>query len=142
MAIDLGFRVTPAGLFIIDKLSAQEHFTSSIQIQLVVRVAFDRTGIALLEDTDDAVRQPSNGIELVEDEWARHPHHAAEDLNPDAARDVVNCGVEAARRIVVREMRAALKRARERGKEVRACAVWIRTEMAHPQAMICNHIAR
>ena len=37
-------------------------------------------------------------IELVEEEWARQPYHAAEDLNPDAARDVVKRGIEAARR--------------------------------------------
>jgi len=51
-------------------------------------------------------------IELVEDEWAKQPYHAAEDLKPGAARDVVKRGVEAARRIAVREMRAAVKRER------------------------------
>src|SRR5262245_15961176 len=64
-------------------------------------------------------------IELVEDEWARQPYHAAEDLKPDAARDVVKRGVDAARRIAVREMRAAVKRERERGNEVTACAVLV-----------------
>src|SRR5215510_4043086 len=64
-------------------------------------------------------------IELVEDEWARQPYHAAEDLKPDAARDVVKRGVEAARRIAVREMRAAVKRERERENEVAACAVLV-----------------
>jgi hypothetical protein len=64
-------------------------------------------------------------VELVEDEWARQPYHAAEDLKPSAARDVVKRGVEAARRIAVREMRAAVKRERERGNEVRACAVLV-----------------
>ena len=29
-------------------------------------------------------------IELVEDEWAKQPYHAAEDLKPDAARDVLS----------------------------------------------------
>src|SRR6266545_7717346 len=64
-------------------------------------------------------------IELVEDEWAKQPYHAAEDLKPDAARDLVKRGVEAARRIAVREVRAAVKRERERGNEVTACAVLV-----------------
>ena len=68
-------------------------------------------------------------IELVEDEWAKQPYHAAEDLKSDAARDVVKCGVEAAHRIAVREMRAAVKRERERENEVTACAVLIANPM-------------
>ena len=68
-------------------------------------------------------------IELVEDEWAKQPYHAAEDLKPAAARDVVERGVEAARRIAVREMRAAVKRERERGNEVTACAVLVGNPM-------------
>src|SRR5215510_12443852 len=64
-------------------------------------------------------------IELVDDEWARQPYHAAEDMKPDAARDVVERGVEAARRIAVREMRAAVKREREHENEVAACAVLV-----------------
>src|SRR5919109_2070393 len=64
-------------------------------------------------------------IELVEDEWARQPYHAAEDLKPDAARDLVKRGVEAARRIAAREVRVALKRERERKNEVTACAVLV-----------------
>ena len=38
-------------------------------------------------------------IELVEEEWAKQPYHAARALKPDAARDVVRRGVEGARRI-------------------------------------------
>jgi hypothetical protein len=64
-------------------------------------------------------------IELVEDEWAKQPYHAAEDLKLDAARDLVKRGVEAARRIAVREVRDAVKRERERGNEVTACAVLV-----------------
>jgi hypothetical protein len=64
-------------------------------------------------------------IELVEDEWAKQPYHAAEDLKPDVSRDLVKRGVEAARRIAVREVRAAVKRERERGNEVTACAVLV-----------------
>jgi hypothetical protein len=64
-------------------------------------------------------------IELVDDEWAKQPYHAAEDLKPDAARDLVKRGVEAARRIAVREMRAAVKRELERENEVTGCAVLV-----------------
>jgi hypothetical protein len=66
-------------------------------------------------------------IELVEEAWAKQPYHAAEDLKPDAARDLVERGVEAARRIAVREMRAAVKRERE--NEVAACAVLVADPM-------------
>jgi hypothetical protein len=65
-------------------------------------------------------------MELVEPKdtsWAKQPYHAAEHLNANAARDVVRRGVEAARRIAVREMRAAVKQAGESGHEVAAAAV-------------------
>lgn len=68
-------------------------------------------------------------IALVEDEWAKQPYHAAEDLKPAAARDVVERGVEAAHRIAVQEMRAAVTRERERGNEVIACAVLVGNPM-------------
>jgi hypothetical protein len=77
------------------------------------------------EREGDLVVADRRRIELVEDEWARQPYHAAEDLKPDAARDVVKRGVEAARRIAVREMRAAVKREQGRGNEVTACAVLV-----------------
>ncbi len=77
------------------------------------------------ERDGDLVVVDRRRVELVEDEWARQPYHAAEDLKLDAARDVVERGVEAARRIAVREMRAAVKRERERGNEVTACAVLV-----------------
>ena len=68
-------------------------------------------------------------IDLVEDEWARQPYHAAEDLKPEAARDLVGRGVEAAHRIALREMRAAVKREQERGNEATACAVLVGNPM-------------
>jgi len=68
-------------------------------------------------------------IELVEDEWAKQPYHAAEALSPNAARDVVQRGVEAAHRIAVGEMRAAVKREREREHEVAGCAVLVANPM-------------
>jgi hypothetical protein len=77
----------------------------------------------------DLVAVDRRRIELVEEEWTKQPYHAAEGLKPSAARDVVERGVEAARRIAVREMRAAVKRERERGNEVTACAVLVGNPM-------------
>jgi hypothetical protein len=62
-------------------------------------------------------------IELVEEEWAKQPYHAAEEMKGAEARDLVGRGIDAAQRIAVREMRAAVKRERERKNEVIACAV-------------------
>lgn len=65
-------------------------------------------------------------MELVEEgeaSWAKQPYHAAERLNAGDARDLVRRGLETARRIAVREMRTAVRRARAAGHEVAACAV-------------------
>jgi len=65
-------------------------------------------------------------VELVEKEeasWAKQPYHAAEDLKAGEARELVARGIASARRIAVREARAAAQRARESGHEVVACAV-------------------
>src|SRR6266850_3752690 len=65
-------------------------------------------------------------LELVEKEeasWANQPYHAAENLNADDARDLVKRGIAAARRLAIREMRTAVKHAREAGHEVAACAI-------------------
>ena len=64
-------------------------------------------------------------IELVEEAWARQPYHAAENLKPQAARELVERGVEAARRMAVREMQAAVERERRRENDVTACAVLV-----------------
>jgi hypothetical protein len=77
------------------------------------------------EHDGDLVVADRRRMELVEEEWARQPYHAAEDLQPTAARDVVERGVEVARRIAIREMRAAVKRELERENEVAACAVLV-----------------
>lgn len=68
-------------------------------------------------------------LELVEEEWAKQPYHAAEDAEPRAARAVVKRGIEAARRIARRELRAAVKRERDRGNEVAGCAVLVGNPM-------------
>ena len=65
-------------------------------------------------------------MELVEKDeaaWAKQPYHAAEHLKPAAARDLVERGIETTRRIAVREVLAAERRARDAGHEVAACGV-------------------
>jgi hypothetical protein len=57
--------------------------------------------------------------------WAKQPYHAAEGLDPDQARKVVQRGVEAARRLARREVQAAARRAHEAGHEIAACAVLV-----------------
>jgi hypothetical protein len=64
-------------------------------------------------------------IELVEEEWAKQPYHAAEPLERAAARDVVRRGVEAARRIARGELRDAVNREHRRENVVTACAVLV-----------------
>jgi hypothetical protein len=73
-------------------------------------------------------------LELVEEadaHWAKQPYHAAEGLPSDEARRVVQRGIAAARQLAVREMRAAVKRAREAKQEIVACAVLVAEPMPH-----------
>lgn len=64
-------------------------------------------------------------IEEAEASWAKQPYHAAADLNAADARDLVGRGIAAARRIAVREMRAAVERAGDAGHDVAVCAVLV-----------------
>jgi hypothetical protein len=71
-------------------------------------------------------------IELVEPEdstWLKQPYHAAEGLDADQARKLIQRGVEAARRIAVREIREAMKRLLESKHELEACAVLVPAPM-------------
>src|SRR5512146_323870 len=68
-------------------------------------------------------------IDLVEEAWAKQPYHAAEGLEPGAARALVERGIAAARQNAVLELRATLRRERERGNEVAACAVLVAEPM-------------
>ena len=85
--------------------------------------------VAVGKPDGDFVVVDRRRIELVEDERAKQPYHAAEELKPDAARDVVEGGVEAAHRIAAREVRASVKRERQRGNEVTARAVLVANPM-------------
>ena len=64
-------------------------------------------------------------VDLVEEEWAKQPYHAAEYLASNEARKTVKRGIDSARRIALREMRAAIKRARDHGYEVIGCALLV-----------------
>ena len=68
-------------------------------------------------------------LELVEDEWAKQPYHAAEALKSPEARDVVTRGIEAAHRIALRELREAVNQERQRKNEVAACAILVSDPM-------------
>ena len=73
-------------------------------------------------------------LELAEEadaQWAKQPYHAAEGLRSNEARKVVQRGVAAARRLAVRDMRAAVKRAREAKHEIVASAVLVADPMPH-----------
>jgi len=62
-------------------------------------------------------------VDLVEEAWAKQPYHAAEDAASNEARKIVKRGIDSARRIAIRQMRAAVKRARDEGHEVVSCGL-------------------
>ena len=68
-------------------------------------------------------------VELVEEEGAKQQYHAAEELKPAEARKVVKRGIDAAKRIALREMRNAVERTRESGFEVRNCGLVVGNPM-------------
>lgn len=71
-------------------------------------------------------------IELVDPadiDWAKQPYHAAEDLPPAKARQLVQRAISSAHRIAARELRAFVKRSREAGHEIDGCAVLVGSPM-------------
>ena len=68
-------------------------------------------------------------VELVEEEWAKQPYHAAEELKPEEARKLVKRGIDAAYRIAIRELHAAVAQQRELNNQVAACAVVVGNPM-------------
>ena len=69
-------------------------------------------------------------VDLVEEEWAKQPYHAAENLASNKARKTVKICTDSARRIALREMRAAIKRARDHGFKVVGCALLVGEPMS------------
>lgn len=68
-------------------------------------------------------------IELVEEAWAKQPYHAAEDLKPHVAQDLVKRGISSANRIALRELRHAVRREQKRDNVVAACGVLVTDPM-------------
>lgn len=65
-------------------------------------------------------------IELVEEKdlsWAKQPYHAAEELDHKNAEVLVRHSIQSAHRIAVREMQDEVKRLRQNGNQIAACAV-------------------
>jgi hypothetical protein len=81
------------------------------------------------KESDESVVVDRRRIELVEASWAKQPYHAAEGLESQKARDLVNRAVESVHRVALSEMKAALSRERERKNEVVGCAVLVGTPM-------------
>ena len=85
--------------------------------------------IAIGKDDEDYVILNRRRVELVEEEWAKQPYHAAEELEAKEAEMVVRRGVQVAHSVTLREMRAALKQERSQGHEVIGCAVVVGNPM-------------
>lgn len=83
--------------------------------------------VALGERNGELEVAERSRIELVEpgEVWAKAPYHAAEGLEAEEARDLVKRGIDAARRIAARELRAAVARLRRADHQVVACAVLV-----------------
>jgi hypothetical protein len=62
-------------------------------------------------------------LELVEEEWAKQPYHAAEELETKEARQIVKRGISAAHLHARRAIRDAVKRAEKYGHRIAGCAV-------------------
>jgi hypothetical protein len=71
-------------------------------------------------------------IELIEDldgHKTKQPYHAAEGLNADAARNIIEHSVTSAYNSAVQEIRVAISRSHELGHEVIACAILVPAPM-------------
>lgn len=66
-------------------------------------------------------------IELIDEGelWAKAPYHAAEELRPDEAEDLVNRGIASARRVAKARMRDLVERFRGHEYQVAGCGVLI-----------------
>ena len=62
-------------------------------------------------------------LELVEEEWAKQPYHAAEQLEIKEARQVVKRGIQAAQKNAKRAVNDVLRRLEKNEHEVVGCAI-------------------
>jgi len=68
-------------------------------------------------------------LELVEEEWAKQPYHAAEELETKEAQQVVKRGISAAHLHARRAIRDSVKRAQKQGHRIVGCAVLMGASM-------------
>ena len=68
-------------------------------------------------------------VELVDEAWAKQPYHAAEQLEPEPARQLVARGIAMTQRLAVAEMRAAVAYEEQKQNAVKACAVLVGAPM-------------
>lgn len=85
--------------------------------------------VALAKHGNEFTVVDRSRVELVDEEWAKQPYHAAEELEPQQAREVVKRGISAAHRIARRELKTAVKRTRALGNDVVGCAVLVGNPM-------------
>jgi hypothetical protein len=64
-------------------------------------------------------------VEAGQPNWAKAPYHAAERLEREEARDLVERGIESARRVAARELKAAIAHLGRGDDRVVACAVLV-----------------
>jgi hypothetical protein len=102
----------------------------------MMRVAFGlkaHSGWAVLvvvgRQRDELAVVDRRRIELVNQAWAKQPYHTAEGLESRVARDLVKRGTDSAHRFALDEIKAAIKRERDRKNEVACCAVLVGTPM-------------
>src|SRR5262249_5737080 len=116
-------------------ISVGPWFQFIFDLGLVVRVALGlkaRTGRAALVAIGGDVRAPQlverSQIPLLpEGAWA--PYHAAEGLDPAAARESVRRSIASAHRLATSGMREAARRFAEDGHQLCGCAVLVGTGM-------------
>ena len=68
-------------------------------------------------------------ITLAEEDWARQPYHAAENLPRESARDLVKRGIADANRMALLSLKTALKQEHQRNHEVKGCGVLVNDPM-------------
>jgi hypothetical protein len=82
--------------------------------------------VALAEHGDAVEVVERRRVALVDEAdayWAKQPYHAAEGLEPEEARALVERGIASAHAHAERELRDAAARAREAKHEIAACVV-------------------
>jgi len=85
--------------------------------------------VVLSQHGDELTVVDRRRVELVEELWAKQPYHAAEELEREEARELVRRGVEMVQRVALSEMKAAIKRERDRNNEVTGCSVLVGAPM-------------